>query len=137
MTSSTNSPKPLPDLVPSQRGFTAGDYPVKKFQAQDGAEVRMNYGNKRYGMTLTLGYDNIPDKAAERFLNHYHYEAEGTFKTFDIGTNARDGWSRDDKWMGAVFWGCRWRYAGPPQLTSVYPGRSSVQIQLYAALNPS
>lgn len=134
MTTTTTVPD-LPDLVPSSRGFSAGDYPVKKFQAQNGAEVRMNYGNKRYGMTLSLGYTNIPDADARRFLEHYDEKTEGTFKTFAIGPNARDGWTEDNKWLGAHEWGCQWRYAGPPQLTSVYPGRSSVQIQLYAALN--
>ena len=37
----------FPSLVPSTRTFDAGNWPVKTYKAQSGAEVRILYGNRR------------------------------------------------------------------------------------------
>lgn len=122
----------FPALVPSSRQFDAGDFAVKKFNAQDGAEFRILYGDKRVGMTMKLGYQNIPDAQAELFLDHYH-EMQGTFQQFSIGPMARGGWAGNLDAIGAVTWGSLWRYDGPPQIDSVYPGVSTVSVSLKAA----
>jgi hypothetical protein len=49
-----------PAYAPTSRSFNAGDYQYKTFKSQNGKEVRILYGDKRTGMTLDLGYDNIP-----------------------------------------------------------------------------
>ena len=128
----------FPVLVPSGRSFNAGNFPVKTYAAQDGGEVRILYGNKRVGMTLQLTYQNIADASAKNFIEHFH-EMKGTYTRFTIGTKSRDGWgsddNSDDKWLGAVEWGSQWRYAQSPQLQSVYPGISTVTVNLIAALS--
>jgi len=124
----------FPALVPSGRSFNAGNFPVKTYAAQDGGEVRILYGSKRVGMTLQLTYQNIADANAEKFIDHFH-EMKGTYNRFTIGTESRDGWGSDDKWLGAVEWGSQWRYAQSPQLQSVYPGISTVTVNLIAALS--
>jgi hypothetical protein len=126
----------FPNLIPSSRAFEAGDYPIKSFKSQNGSEVRLLYGSRRTGMTMTLSYDNIADTQAEKFIEHYH-EMRGTYRTFtvdDLEGGMRTGWEGDRRNLGAFAWGNEWRYAGPPTLQSVRSGRSSVQVKLVTVL---
>jgi len=122
----------FPSLPPTSRAFAAGDYPYKKFQAQNGKEVRILYGDKRTGMTLDLSYDNIADTAADDFIAHYD-ETKGGFSSFTLPTTFRAGWSGDATAIDAST-GNQWRYESPPQITSVRPGISSVTVKLVGVL---
>ena len=122
----------FPQLKPTSRSFDAGDFSNKKYNAQNGAEFRILYGDKRVGMKLQLTYSNITDADASQFIDHYH-NMQGTYQQFDIGLNAKGGWQAGTAYIGAVFWGSQWRYESPPQLQSVYPGVSSVTVNLKAA----
>ena len=119
---------PFPALQPTSRDFTPGNWPVKSYKSQSGAEVRILYGDTRTSMELTLGYDNISDAQAEQFLTHYD-ETKGTYNTFTINSSTKAGWSGTATAIdsGAIN---RWRYADPPQVTAVKPGRSSVRVSL-------
>ena len=121
-----------PQLIPTSRSFNAGDFANKKYSAQDGAEFRILYGDKRVGMTLQLTYTNITDADASQFIDHYH-NMQGTYQQFDIGPDAKGGWQAGTAYIGAVYWCSQWRYDSPPQLQSVYPGISSVTVTLKAA----
>ena len=126
----------FPALTPASRKYTGGDYPVAKYESQSGVEVRILYGDKRVGHTLSLTYNNISDANAELFFEHYE-ATKGTYHTFkipDIAANkagARNGWAGTTDFLNAGV-GVQWRYANPPQLTSVYPGFSKVSIKLIA-----
>ena len=122
----------FPSLTPSSRNYASGDYPVKTFRAQSGSESRILYGSRRTGMTLDLQYDNITDANAELFLDHYD-ETKGTYSTFTLPTVALTGWSGNKDAIDAAT-GNAWRYDGPPQITNVRPGVSSVQIKLIGVL---
>ena len=119
---------PFPALQPTSRDFTPGNWPVKSYKSQSGAEVRILYGDTRTSMELTLGYDNISDAQAEQFLTHYD-ETKGTYNTFTINSSTKAGWTGTGAAIdsGAIN---RWRYADPPQVTAVKPGRSSVRVSL-------
>jgi hypothetical protein len=121
----------FPDLVPSARQFTPGNWPVKTYQAQNGAEVRFLYGNRRTGMSLQLTYNNLSDAQAEQFLEHYR-ERRGTFETFVFTAMAaaKSGWSGGKDELGVEAWGNRWRYAEEPRIESIKPGISSVSVSL-------
>ena len=121
--------------APSSRQFDAGDFPVKQYIAQDGMSVRILYGSRRTGQQLSLQYSAIPDPDAEAFVQHY-IEQKGTFGAWamTLTAGARRGWGGDYETLGVVASGNRWRYAGPPKLTSVYPGVSNVSISLVAVL---
>tara|TARA_R100000458_G_C8254785_1_gene231060 strand:+ start:864 stop:1118 length:255 start_codon:yes stop_codon:yes gene_type:complete len=84
-------------------------------------------------MQLALIYKNISDTNAELFLDHYH-EMKGTYKTFAIGTNAKEGWSGNNDAIEAVPWGNNYRYNAPPKVTQVKPGISNVQVNLIGVL---
>ena len=119
---------PFPALKPTSRDFTPGNWPVKSYKSQSGAEVRILYGDTRTNMELTLGYDNISDAQAQQFLTHYD-ETKGTYNTFAINSSTKAGWAGT---ATAIDSGTinRWRYADPPQVTAVKPGVSSVRVSL-------
>ena len=124
----------FPSLTPSSRQYDPGDWANTKYLAQSGAEFRILYANKRTGMKLQLVYNNITDVEAKSFLDHYE-EMNGTFKRFpttDKITGAKDGMSSD---LAGVIGeeGSNWRYAEAPQLASVYPGVSTVTVNLICA----
>ena len=123
----------FPDLAPSARRFSPGDFPVKKFRSQSGAETRILYGSNRTGMTLSLSYKNISDANAELFLDDYE-EMKGTYTTFVIKPDTKCGWEGNRDAIGAVASGNKWRYSGPPQVTQVRPGISNVQVNLVGVL---
>lgn len=118
----------FPAVAPTARTFNPGDYPIKRFRAQSGAEVRILYGDSRTSMTLELSYDNISDSSAELFLTHYEY-TKGTYNTFEISSSSQVGWGGAAGSIDASGYNT-WRYAEPPQVTAVKPGRSSVRVNL-------
>lgn len=122
---------PFPTLEPTSREFAAGDYPVKTFKAQSGAEIRILYGSQRTNMSLNLSYDNISDAQAEQFLTHFD-EMKGIYNTFLINNLTKAGWTGNKAAIGAENSGNRWRYASAPQVKAVRPGRSSVRVELLA-----
>lgn len=121
-----------PSHKPTARNFTAGDYSYKTFKSQSGKETRILYGDKRTGMTLSLNYDNITDTAADDFIAHYD-EVKGGFSTFTLPAEIRAGWSGNSSAID-VPTGNNWRYDGPPSITAIRPGISSVTVKLVGVL---
>ena len=124
--------------MPSARTFESGDYPVKTYRAQNGAEHRILYGSKRTSMKLSLTYTNIADIDAELFLDHYD-TVQGTFQTFSLGNvngvnPTRGGWEGNKDALGAQTHGNNYRYEGPPQVVQVASGRSTVTVNLIGVL---
>ena len=119
---------PFPSIAPTARDFNPGDWPVKTFNAQSGAEVRILYGDTRTQMKLALNYDNLIDTQAEQFLTHYD-EVKGSYLTFDLNSTAKAGWSGSAAAIDAGNIN-KWRYVDAPQVTAVRPGRSSVRVNL-------
>ena len=127
-------------LVPSARSFESGDYPVKTYKAQNGAEHRILYGSNRTNMKLSLTYANIQDADAELFLDHYD-TVQGTFQTFALGNvdgtsinPTRGGWEGNKDALGAKIQGNKYRYEGPPLVAQVASGRSTVTVNLIGVL---
>ena len=117
-------------LVPTARSFEPGDFPVKTYKAQNGAEHRILYGSSRTNMKLSLTYANIKDADAEQFLDHYE-TVQGTFQTFALGKiqdpdssahgtdPARGGWEGNLDALGVEASNNSYRYEGPPQVVQV------------------
>lgn len=122
----------FPTLQPTSRNFDPGNYPVKTFQAQSGAEIRILYGSKRVKQSLSLSYENITDSQAEQFVTHFD-DVLGTYETFSLPSAVRAGWGATASTLDAVA-GAAWRYDNPPEITSVKPGISTVQVSLVAVL---
>tara|TARA_B100001063_G_scaffold241704_1_gene269072 strand:+ start:3942 stop:4322 length:381 start_codon:yes stop_codon:yes gene_type:complete len=124
----------FPSLVPTSRSFDAGDYPIRTFKSQNGAETRILYGSNRTNMKLSLSYTNITDANAELFLDHYD-EMKGTFTTFTVARDAgKGGWEGNGDAIGAEGHGNKYRYESAPQLTQVRPGVSTVTVNLIGVI---
>ena len=61
----------FPDLVPTARSMSPGDFAGKTFRSQSGIEARVQYGNKAFNKTLDLEYSNITDALAASIHDHY------------------------------------------------------------------
>lgn len=127
---------PYPAQRPTSRTYDHGNYPVRTYNAQNGAEVRLLYGSKRFNLKLQLGYTNVADTVAAAFLAHFD-ETKGTYKTFQFEPDARvalfAGWKGD---AGALQppQGVDWRYEKAPQVTAVRPGVSTVTVSLIGVI---
>ena len=118
----------FPSLVPTSRQFETGNYPIKTFKSQSGAEVRILYGSQRTNMKLSLSYSNVSDANTELFIDHFD-ETKGTFSVFDLPSEALAGWSGNNDALDASG-SNEWRYEAPPQVSSVRPGVSTVTVAL-------
>lgn len=122
-------------LVPTSRTFNPGNYAVKSYSAINGVEHRLLYGNVRTQMTMRLTFANIPDADAAKIMNHFD-EMTGTFNTFVLAvedTGVKGGWGAagdgDDEFRLSANGG-GWRYDAPPEVESVFPGISTVTVNL-------
>ena len=122
----------FPTLQPTGREFDAGSYPVKSFRSQSGVESRILYGSKRVDQSLSLTYDNITDSQAEQFVTHFD-EVRGSYATFTLPAAVRSGWTASSSTLDVVSGGA-WRYDSAPQISSVKPGISKVQVKLIGVL---
>ena len=136
----------FPPIKPSSRTFSPGRYPQTEFVAQNGAKTVLRYGNKQVDAKLTLGFTNLTDEDVNLILNTYeevnsdydYLEFHGgdvlagitLFSTTDSilfdKVRASDG---DGKLL------LRYRFDGPPTVTSVKPNRSNVQCKFVACLD--
>ena len=62
---------PFPNIKPSSRSYTPGNYPQTEFVAQNGAKTVIRYGNKQVDAKLTLNFTNILDSQAFQILESY------------------------------------------------------------------
>ena len=118
----------FPSLTPTARQFDSGEYPIKTFNAQSGAEVRILYGSQRTKMKLGLTFANVTDANAELFLDHFD-DVKGSFSTFDLPAAALEGWDGTADALQASG-ANEWRYESAPQIVSVRPGLSTVTVKL-------
>ena len=73
----------FPDLVPTARSMSPGDFASKAFRSQSGIEARVQYGNKAFDKTLDLEYNNIADTLAASIHDHY-LACNGTLYSFSL-----------------------------------------------------
>jgi hypothetical protein len=133
----------FPDLVPTARSMSPGDFASKVFRSQSGIEARVQYGNKAFNKTLDLEYSNINETDAAAIHDHYQ-NCKGTLYIFGLPSNPKKGnpvfdegataSSTSNRYSAAPF-GLHYRYAEPPQFTSVKQGRMSVTIKLIGVLD--
>ena len=128
----------FPDIRPSSRRYSPGDYPQRQFQAQNGSVTTLRYGNKRSQSSLELTFSNISDADAVLILQNYEaVTVADDWVTFTAGdaaigaTTALANYFRED----SVESGLHWRYAEPPSIESVRPGLSTVSVKFVGQLD--
>tara|TARA_R100001224_G_C3991953_1_gene139586 strand:+ start:72 stop:509 length:438 start_codon:yes stop_codon:yes gene_type:complete len=137
----------FPSIKPSSRTFTPGRYPQTEFIAQNGAKTVIRYGDKQVDAKLTLNFTNISDSQAFAILENYRQvNSIYDYVTFNQNSGLAgiggDGHTMPDGSLGnlaayvdAVPLGLRYRYDGPPTVTSVKPNISNVQCKFVACLD--
>ena len=139
---------PFPsNIKPSSRSYTPGRYPQTEFVAQNGAKTVLRYGDKQVDAKLTLNFTNILDSQAFEILENYRQvNSVYNFVTFNQDSGLAgiggDGNTMPDGSLGnlasyvdSIPLGLRYRYDGPPTVTSVRPNRSNVQCKFVACLD--
>ena len=136
----------FPNIKPSSRSYTPGRYPQVEFVAQNGAKSVIRYGNKKVDAKLTLGFTNIEDAQANEILNLYdnvnsdydyiHFTSKfalaGIAAPPTLDSTLRDKMAERGSLGNTLL---RYRFDGPPTVTSVRPGRSNVQCKFVACLD--
>tara|TARA_B100000902_G_scaffold206697_1_gene196936 strand:- start:1150 stop:1551 length:402 start_codon:yes stop_codon:yes gene_type:complete len=122
-------------LAPSSRSFTAGEYPQAVFEAQNGAKSVIRYGNKAVNAKLTLGFTNISDTEANNIIDNYiNVNSDWDYITFNA-TQGLQGIELKALRLQIISSYLRWRYDGPPKVTSVQPGINNVSCKFVACLD--
>ena len=82
-----------------------------------------------------MGFNNIEDSDAAAILQNYEdINSVWDEVTFN-GTGVVEGASSQMQSYFVERTELKWRYDGPPTVTSVYPGRSNVQCKFVACLD--
>jgi hypothetical protein len=124
----------FPRIKPTTRAFKLGSFPVKVYRALSGATVKRAFGNRATGYELQLGFDNITDATTEQLLDHYN-STSGGFDRFTLPADLFAGMTTGLRGYIQAPASIRWEYAGPPEVESVYTGRSRVSITLLGELD--
>ena len=124
----------FPELTLTSRRYKAPRYPETAFQAQNGAVTFIQFGQQQVNAELDLVFRNIPDEDAVSILQHYESITENKWVKFskDNGLQGMDQDLVSQLPKGNDTKKLRWRYAGSPEVTSEYPGISTVSCKFVA-----
>ena len=121
----------FPELCPTRRTYTPGEYATKKFAAINGASQTRLYGSKAFDAGLNLSF-LLNDEDMTNLLDSWH-ESKGGFYTLNLPSSVFSGVS--DTLQSQIPSYLQWRWAQMPSVESVMPNRSRVQVQLIATLD--
>lgn len=125
----------FPDIRPSARTYTPGQFPQTEFRAQNGALSILRYGNRRVDSTLSLEFRNITDDKAALIIQNYEaVNSQNNNVTFTQATGASGASTAYSNFIRENGTGLKWRYAGPPQVTSVVKNRCTVVCEFVGNL---
>ena len=128
----------FPSIKPSSRNYSPGEFPQTSFEAQNGAVTVLRFGSRRVNSELSLGFDNITDSEASSILANYEVvNRTWEYVTFtvlngSVGAGSLSGYIEESGGSGL-----RWRYSGPPTVSSIKPGICSVQCKFIGVLDPA
>jgi len=119
----------FPALKPTKRSFQLGQYPIKTYRALSGASIRRSFGNKPAGYTLDLEFANVPEATVNDICDHYNGQGGGTLG-FVVPAIVFSGYTSTLQSKVRTPAGIEWLYAGPPSISSIIKGISTVTVQL-------
>ena len=127
----------FPSIKPTSRSYTPGRYPSTDFESLDGTKTHIRYGNKRVNATLSLGFSNITDADAALILANYEdVNSDWDYVTFASASGtAGVGSTSLSNYFKESGSGLKWRYSGPPSVTSTFKGLSNVSCSFIACLD--
>jgi hypothetical protein len=128
----------FPSIAPTRRRFVAPTWPTKTQTSQSGVITRRLWGSRPSQAKLSLTFGNISDTNTAAILSAYN-SAKGSVDSLTLPTQIFAGADAALKsWLNASATGAGllWSFSegSPPQVESVYPGRSNVAVELTAEL---
>lgn len=126
----------FPAIKPTTRSFTLGQIPVKVYRSISGATAKRSFGNRAYGYQLQFEFNNVADSITKQLIDHYNI-TYGGFERFTLPDELFAGMSVELKGAIQSPGAIQWEYDGPPSVTSIFNGRSNVQIALLGDLTIS
>lgn len=121
----------FPEICPTRRSYTPGEYATKRFSALNGASNTRLYGSKAFDAGLSMSF-LLNDAEMASLLDSWH-ESKGGFYTLDLPDSVFAGVSSVLQTQIPDY--LQWRWAEMPSVESVMPNRSRVQVQLIATLD--
>lgn len=137
----------FPSIKPTKRSFALGEYPMKAYRALSGKVIRRAFGNRPYGATLELVFENINQDTLDALYQHYHGQ-QGTINGFDLPNAVWAGLDRNTPLVRQLKNGepfiilqslgigdgiantMQWFYADIPEVESTQRDRSTVTVKL-------
>ena len=138
---------PFPNLQPASRVYTPGIYPTNEFQSLNGSVTTIQYGGRKVDSALKMTFRNITDEQAMEIYQNYEYSMNGRDETTgerDYVLLPKEGGAVagiKDKTLREIIAerkptvDLRYRYAKPPEITSTFPGRCTVSVELRGYLD--
>ena len=126
----------FPSIRPTGRSYSPGQFPTKIYRGLSGATVKRVFGNRSFGHVINLQFENISDANTKAILDHY-YGQFGNYARFTLPDAAFSGTSSALKGVLQAPTNILWEYAEPPQVESVFNGRSTVIVRLVGELDYS
>ena len=126
----------FPSIRPTGRSYSPGQFPTKTYRGLSGATVKRVFGNRSFGHVINLQFENISDANTKAILDHYHGQF-GNYARFTLPDAAFSGTSSALKGVLQAPTNILWEYAEPPQVDSVFNGRSTVTVRLVGELDYS
>ena len=136
----------FPDIKPSARSFTPGNYPETTFESLDGTKTYLRFGNQAINATLSLSFSNINDSATGSIINAYFDskadptnfinlsgESKGALAGVKYSPVETSLFERIGKYNSAD--PLKWRFSNPPTVTSTFDGLSNVSCSFVACLD--
>ena len=141
----------FPSIKPTERNLSFGEYPVKTYRSLSGAVVRRKFGNRPYGATLDLSFNNASQENFAAIYSHYHEQAGGSngftipkelladlFADSDLTNQLKAGspylllqsLGRGDGSSNTM----EWFYAESPAASSAGRGRNNISVKLVSEL---
>ena len=121
----------FPDICPTRRTYTPGEYATKRFSSISGASDTRLYGSKAFDAGLSMSF-LLDDADMASLLDSWH-ASKGGFYTLDLPDSVFAGVSSALQTQIPSY--LQWRWAEMPSVESVMPNRSWVQVQLIATLD--
>jgi hypothetical protein len=122
-------------IPPTSRTYRPGKLPETQFKSLNGSVSFVQYGNNFVDAELSMSFANINDDKVLQILQHYSSVVGDDWVTFSPTTGLQGMGA--DLVANGIETGkelLRWRYKEPPQVQSIYPGISSVQLQFIGVL---
>ena len=120
----------FPNLCPTRRAWTPGNFPTRRFAAINGAGTTCLYGSRAFDANLSLDFV-LNDTELAALLNCYT-EARGSFDELTLlvrFTGISSGV------LTEIPDYLTWRWEDTPQIESISPGRSRVRVNLVGTLD--